>query len=97
MVRLGFVVVRGPTEATRLEHCREKLAAFKVPAAIVMIDAILLNANGKIDRSALAALWEWHSVRVVESGWIFPRAFVVRGMPRARAIALHFDVVVSRR
>src|SRR5262249_48439280 len=97
MVRLGFVVVRGPTEATRLEHCREKLAAIKVPAAIVMIDAILLNANAR----SIGVRWprsgNGTSVRVVESGWIFPRAFVVRGMPRARAIALHFDVVVSRR
>src|SRR5262249_52742967 len=60
-VPVGFVVVRAgrqPTESTLLEHCRKKLAAFKVPAALMMIDAIPRNANGKIDRSALAALWE---------------------------------------
>ena len=56
---MGFVVVRAgrwPTESTLLEHCGKKLAAFKVPAAVVLIDAIPRNANGKIDRSALAAL-----------------------------------------
>jgi len=60
-VPVGFIVVRvgrWPTEATLLEHCRDKLAAFKVPAAVVLIDAIPRNANGKIDRSALAALWD---------------------------------------
>src|SRR5262244_4024418 len=58
---VGFVVARAgrrPTESTLLEHCRNKLAAFKVPAAVVTIDAIPRNANGKIDRSALAALWD---------------------------------------
>ena len=46
------------TEATLLEHCRDKLAAFKVPAAVVIVEAIPKNANAKMDRAALAALWE---------------------------------------
>jgi long-chain acyl-CoA synthetase len=46
--------------AALLEHCRDKLAAFKVPQAVVVVDAIPKNANGKIDRDALAALWERH-------------------------------------
>ena len=60
-VPVGFVVVRAgrrPTEATLLEHCRDKLAAFKVPAAVVIVEAIPKNANAKMDRAALAALWE---------------------------------------
>jgi acyl-coenzyme A synthetase/AMP-(fatty) acid ligase len=45
-------------EASLLEHCRGKLAAFKVPAAVVGVDAVPKNANGKIDRDALAAIWQ---------------------------------------
>ena len=57
----GFVALRpgrSAPEATLLEHCRAKLVAFKVPVAVLVIDAIPKNANGKIDRDALAALWE---------------------------------------
>jgi len=32
--------------------------AFKVPAAVVVVDAVPKNANGKIDRDALAAIWQ---------------------------------------
>jgi acyl-CoA synthetase (AMP-forming)/AMP-acid ligase II len=31
--------------------------AFKVPAAVVIVDAVPKNANGKIDREALATVW----------------------------------------
>jgi acyl-coenzyme A synthetase/AMP-(fatty) acid ligase len=60
-VPVGFVVSRPgrqPAENELLEHRRIKLAAFKVPAAVVIVEAIPKNANGKEDRSALAALWE---------------------------------------
>ena len=59
-VPAGFAALRpGRTagEASLLEHCRGKLAAFKVPAAVVVVDAVPKNANGKIDRDALAAIW----------------------------------------
>jgi acyl-CoA synthetase (AMP-forming)/AMP-acid ligase II len=45
-------------EAALLEHCRGKLVAFKVPAALVVVDAVPKNANGKLDRDALAAVWQ---------------------------------------
>jgi len=60
-VPVGFVVPRPgrqPAEPSLLEHCRKKLAAFKVPAAVVVVDAIPKNVNGKIDRTALGALWK---------------------------------------
>ena len=60
-VPVGFVVLRPgqrATEAALLEHCRATLVPFKVPAAVVVVDAIPKNANGKIDRSALGALWD---------------------------------------
>ena len=60
-VPVGFVVPRpgrALTPAELLEHCRAKLAAFKVPQSVVVVDAIPKNANGKIDRAALAMLRE---------------------------------------
>ncbi len=59
-VPVGVVALRpGRSAAERalLEHCREKLVAFKVPAAVLVAPAIPKNANGKVDREALAALW----------------------------------------
>jgi acyl-coenzyme A synthetase/AMP-(fatty) acid ligase len=60
-VPVGFVALRpgrSASETPLLEHCRVKLVAFKVPAAVVVVDAIPKNANGKIDRDALTRLWE---------------------------------------
>ena len=34
----------------------ERLAEYKVPVRISVLDALPLNVNGKVDRSALAAL-----------------------------------------
>jgi len=66
-VPVGFVALRPGrrvTEAEVLAHCRAKIAAFKVPQAVVVIDAIPKNANGKIDRQALAALWDRQTGRL---------------------------------
>ncbi len=60
-VPVGFVALRpgrSQGEASLLEHCRARLVAFKVPAAVVVVDAVPKNANGKIDRDALAAVWQ---------------------------------------
>jgi len=60
-VPVGFVALRpgrSVPEATLLDHCRAKLVAFKVPAAVVVVDAVPKNANGKLDRDALAAVWQ---------------------------------------
>jgi long-chain acyl-CoA synthetase len=59
-VPVGFAAPRSGRAlgaAGLLEHCRERLAAFKVPRAVVVVEAIPKNANGKIDRDALATLW----------------------------------------
>ncbi len=59
-VPVGFVAARPGRslgEAALLEHCRAKLVAFKVPAAVVVVETVPKNVNGKLDRDALAALW----------------------------------------
>jgi long-chain acyl-CoA synthetase len=65
-VPVGFVALRpgrSAAEAVLLEHCRAKLVAFKVPAAVVIVDAIPKNANGKVDREALALAWQRRPTR----------------------------------
>ena len=60
-VPVGFVAPRpgrDPGASALLEHCRARLVAFKVPAAVIVVDAVPKNANGKIDRDALAAVWQ---------------------------------------
>jgi long-chain acyl-CoA synthetase len=59
-VPVGFVALRpgrAVPSAAVLEHCRARLVAFKVPASVVVVDAIPRNANGKIDREALHDVW----------------------------------------
>jgi fatty-acyl-CoA synthase len=60
-IPVGFVAPRpgrSPDETTLLAHCRARLAAFKAPAAVVIVEAVPKNANGKIDRDALTAIWQ---------------------------------------
>ncbi|HKT95370.1 MAG TPA: amino acid adenylation domain-containing protein [Paraburkholderia sp.] len=37
-----------------LQACRQRLPLYAVPQSVVMVDSLPLNANGKIDRTALA-------------------------------------------
>jgi acyl-coenzyme A synthetase/AMP-(fatty) acid ligase len=65
-VPVGFAALRpgrAAGEHSLLEHCRGKLVAFKVPAAIVLVEAVPKNANGKIDREALSAIWQQQAPR----------------------------------
>jgi acyl-CoA synthetase (AMP-forming)/AMP-acid ligase II len=50
------VVLRGEAgEADLVAHCRERLAAFKVPKTIYLVTQIPRTATGKIQRRAVAA------------------------------------------
>jgi acyl-coenzyme A synthetase/AMP-(fatty) acid ligase len=52
----AYVVMRDGApadEAAVLAHCHAHLAAYKRPRAVVFLDALPRNANGKLNRSAL--------------------------------------------
>ena len=54
----AYVVLRPEARATAealLDHCRANLAKYKVPAAIVPVDALPKTPVGKIDKKALRA------------------------------------------
>jgi acyl-CoA synthetase (AMP-forming)/AMP-acid ligase II len=53
---LAFVVAEGDVdEQTLIGHCREHLAGFKKPSAIVFVDALPRNAAGKVLKRELRA------------------------------------------
>jgi acyl-CoA synthetase (AMP-forming)/AMP-acid ligase II len=43
-------------EAALIEHCRGRLAGFKVPKRVIIIDEMPRNASGKILKRDLRAL-----------------------------------------
>jgi acyl-coenzyme A synthetase/AMP-(fatty) acid ligase len=50
------VVLKEPhPESGLLDHCRERLADFKVPKKVFVVETIPRTATGKIQRRALAA------------------------------------------
>ena len=53
---LAFVVAAGDVdEDTLIAHCRERLAGFKKPSAVVFVDALPRNAAGKVLKRELRA------------------------------------------
>ena len=53
---LAFVVAAGDVdEDTLITHCRERLAGFKKPSAVVFVDALPRNAAGKVLKRELRA------------------------------------------
>jgi acyl-CoA synthetase (AMP-forming)/AMP-acid ligase II len=43
-----------PTPAALAEYCRDRLAAFEVPASIGIVDELPHTAKGSVDRRAVA-------------------------------------------
>ena len=55
----AYVTLRGPaTSAQLLEHCRSRLARYKIPATLEAVDALPKTAVGKPDKPALKARWK---------------------------------------
>ena len=54
---VGFVCAANGTEREIVAGCRTHLPSYAVPRKIITIDALPLNANGKIDRNALRKMY----------------------------------------
>jgi acyl-CoA synthetase (AMP-forming)/AMP-acid ligase II len=53
----AFVVARSgaaPAPDDLIAWCRERLAGYKVPRSVVLVDSLPRNATGKVDKKALA-------------------------------------------
>ena len=57
-VALGVARAGEPGNIDVERWCRERLAGFKVPRRCAWVDALPRNAGGKLDRAALARLWD---------------------------------------
>ncbi|HYO59951.1 amino acid adenylation domain-containing protein, partial [Archangium sp.] len=60
---VGYVVAQGearPSKAELRTYLRERLPEYMVPSAFVLLDAVPLTPNGKVDRKALPAPDEGH-------------------------------------
>ena len=56
-VGVAFVVARQPVDAdVLLDWCRERLANFKVPRRVHFVDALPVNASGKVTKFELRAM-----------------------------------------
>jgi acyl-coenzyme A synthetase/AMP-(fatty) acid ligase len=53
------------TPAEMQEHCGTRLAAFKVPAHVIVVDAIPKTERGKVARRVLEELWRQRGARSV--------------------------------
>ena len=68
---VAYVTVKDDTGTGELRRfATEKLPAYMVPSAFVLLDEMPLNANGKVDRNALPAP-EWDSL--VDNEYVGPR------------------------
>jgi acyl-coenzyme A synthetase/AMP-(fatty) acid ligase len=54
-VAIAVVLKEPQSEAVLIEHCKQRLADFKVPKKVHIVDKIPRTATGKIQRRALAS------------------------------------------
>lgn len=69
-VPVAWVVIDGDThpglEAAIVEHCRSRLASYKVPRAVFIVSELPLTASGKIHKARLAEMTSHAGRRVTE-------------------------------
>jgi fatty-acyl-CoA synthase len=59
-VGAAFVVCspsQAPTDEALLQHCRQRLAGYKVPRHIRRVDTLPRTASGKLQKDSLRAIW----------------------------------------
>ena len=81
--------LQSPEESLRL-HAKTKLPSFMVPAAFVILDSLPVNANGKVDRKALAPPSSRPEMR---SSYCAPRTSLERMLSRVWQELLGIDRV----
>jgi long-chain acyl-CoA synthetase len=68
---VGFVVRKGGARATAeelLQHCRARLPEFKLPKAVLFVEAIPKTNRGKVSKADLLKVWEAASIRTEGRG-----------------------------
>ncbi|WP_328849834.1 non-ribosomal peptide synthase/polyketide synthase [Micromonospora zamorensis] len=88
---LAFYVPEGPDAglAARVrQECVSRLPEYMIPADLVVVESIPLNANGKVDRAALAA-----SVGETNRVHVAPRTDLERQLAEIWARVLNLDTV----
>lgn len=68
----------------------ERLPEYMLPARIILLDAMPLTPNGKLDRAALP---EAHDVQATESGFVEPRTESEKEIARVWAALLGSDMI----
>jgi acyl-CoA synthetase (AMP-forming)/AMP-acid ligase II len=62
-VGVAFVVAKEPvSEEALVEHCRDRLARYKVPKRVIFVDALPMSAMNKVLKDELRALLEQEEV-----------------------------------
>ena len=67
-----IVAGEGAQESALRSYCAERLATWQVPRAIFLVDAIPVNARGKVSRAELARRFASDGVQEMSSGWKLP-------------------------
>ncbi len=97
---VGFVVSDGGGSKRELDdYLRERLPAYMVPDALLILSELPLTANGKIDRAALLAQMASEIDAQRLEGWVGPRnslehsiAQVLADILQAKRVGVHDDV-----
>jgi amino acid adenylation domain-containing protein len=90
---VAYVVAQAGSEPTAAElraHLKERLPEYMVPSAFVMLEALPLSANGKVDRKALPAP---NSSQSAADAYVAPRDAVERALCEVWAEVLRVERV----